>query len=844
MALIGMGTAVSAQDIYGEVQENPSGVTTDSILFVNEPGADVVSELGDAIETVLVQQSVTTAGNRGTNAGSVVDAVNAGIGFSAFSSVTGNANATDSEEYLFETDNESYSANASASATSTEMASSVVSGNTAENSGDLSSPYGIFFLAGSDANAHADANAVATAEWWDAAVAAASAAATATAVAESTVSGNTATNTGEIDAEWLGISFFSMAAAQANASASASAYAGYYCCGWQWYDGLWTESEAESETATAIADTSGNTALNSGLIDVHSEGYDAADGVNFVATAGGDVEPNVAEATVSGNTLTNDETGVIAVSTDQGTAYGVRLEAVAFGDTEVASVSGNTVTNDGEIAVDSTNGDAAGVVLAASQNGSAADVTGNTVNNGGWLYSDGDGVRVVSDDVAGNTITNTGEIWVDSDGIVIEAGSAADGNTVNNSGLIISAYEGDFSAIRINSADDGENTLNLEAPAYMAGTIELDRAAGVEVNLTSGRSHSVHWTFADEDSDLGAESFTTDGLLPWFERGTNTQDNTDDEFATIDPSAMAARPHQAADLAGMAFALAKDGFAQRADGRNVWISGQGYAANYGGTDDATMDQSTGGNTVAIGLGNTFGGLNIDAMLGYNRSRLEVGTLWGDLYDHSYSNETDGYFIGLNGVAKFTAVDVGFGIAGGAQSHDDTRFINDNTQVLGQDYAQSHYNSRWAAAELSLAANIAVDPRTNLAPMLAGRLVRQSVEGYTESGSNSDAEFGAQNVRATELRLGVEVSRQYGRSTISARVGGLNRAVNNSDEVRVTMIGDTENVPTFARDVQALEIGAGLNVALSDTNFFNIDANYTGGGDADSMNVGVGFQIRF
>lgn len=466
----------------------------------------------------------------------------------------------------------------------------------------------------------------------------------------------------------------------------------------------------------------------------------------------------------------------------------------------------------------------------------------------------------------GNLIVNTGRIEASDKGITLDSDEGAFyANTIENSGLIVSAFESDdFVAIRMAGEyrDEGSNPygssneLTLRAPAYVAGEFWLERRTETDVSLVSGPSHSVRWVFEDSlvDCDVdcyyddnGARSFTTSGPVPWFRNpaGGTTLDDADDEFATIDPSAFAAAAHQLADLSGMASIMANDALSPFAPKRNgFWAAARGSRMEYDGDGRATLDQDTHTSGFAGGYVRDIGNGAAGITLGYGKSDLEVGSAWKDYYSHSYDNKAKGYFAGLHGVASLGPVRIGVGVSGGRMEHDDKRFINDNLERDGQSYATADYDSRWYAPELSLSVPVSVGAKTTITPKIHGRYMVQKIDGYSERGSNADATVAKRTIKVDEISAGIDFTRQFDNSSLTARVGYVKRNLRGSDQVRVSMIGDTNDVAYFGQNVKAAYVGLGYNLAIKERVALEITGSYLSGSDVKGGSVGASLKIKF
>lgn len=643
---------------------------------------------------------------------------------------------------------------------------------------------------------------------------------------------NVIRNTGSITAASAGISLRTEASATVSANATATAEV----------EGSPNSSVAANYTAAttrdeAVAITSYNDIGNSGTIRVTG-----GNGIQFIADADRATGDHFqATASVLNNTISN--TGTLITSGDGIRLFAEALDSNVTNASSTARVANNQITNTGTIY---------SLIDGVHLNSSLADTTAvesNTITNNysGRIVAKENAIEIISANVSGNTISSSGLLVSDTNmslnGSTLVKGAAFafnSGTATTNAGT----------AIKITGNAAGtNNVVNLMAPAYVAGKFEFNRTAEVNVNLASGISHSVRWVFQDDTTaSTGAEKFSSSGLVPWFSRPTEStvQNGTPDEFATIDPSAFAAAPNQLADLSGLVSGIAAEGLNRSGTERNgLWLSVRASKMDYDSDGLATMKQNTRIDSAAIGYARDFDNLRLGVFAGYSDSRLKVGSLYPDIYLNSYDNQAEGGFIGLHSLATMGPINLQFGLSAGVLDHDDKRFVNDNLQWWGESYARSKYDSFWYSPELTLSAPIALTKTVSLTPTIHGRYAAQKIDQYTETGSNANATVYEHTVKIAELRAGLELKKTYsGGSTTALTLGYLQRDLHGNESVRVTMIGDTKQVPYFTQELQAGFAGLALNLALSKSVTFKLDANYVNGSEGEGGQAGVAVRVVY
>ena len=612
-----------------------------------------------------------------------------------------------------------------------------------------------------------------------------------------------------------------------------------------------------------------------------SNGDDFVDSSVVNGTARSTFDPNetyYSQVTARVNSNTFSNSGTIVVN-DGG---GVVLNAIANGSTAtsydlstagfaVSQVNSNTITNSGIISADyDGTGDniSDGIGLYAITTGVVdqatfdATVSSNTITNTGRVYGMRDGIRleatssdtgVAGDKVITNTINNNYVGWDDDPhtaegrvvynqiGVYLNA-STVNANTLNNSSLIVSdpgmSLDGtsltksdqasfnnrnvNFVAIKFNGQGDDGNTINLNNPAYLAGTILLSAGSGVDsnttVNLTSGYSHSNVWSIQN-DSTYAPTAVTLNGQLPWFvrESAVGVNGETNNTYATLDPSALAARANAAADLSEAAnVAIATNMTRDLKAPSQLWMTGSYGNNRYDQREsNPNMDQKTRLYTVAFGYDQTVDNYRVGVMGGYNQSKLTTGSLYSDLYSHSYDNESSGGFASLYGMRDLGMFQLDVGLSAGAQEHDDKRFVNDNLKWWGISYAKSNYRSQWVSPSAKLALPIDLGSDWVVAPNAQVSYTYQRIGSYTEKESNSNASFDSYGIGVVESRLALDLSKNIGGLKAVLTGGYMNRDVKSGNSVDVTMIGHKQEVDSWSQNLDAVFARLSLKYDITD-----------------------------
>jgi uncharacterized protein with beta-barrel porin domain len=235
---------------------------------------------------------------------------------------------------------------------------------------------------------------------------------------------------------------------------------------------------------------------------------------------------------------------------------------------------------------------------------------------------------------------------------------------------------------------------------------------------------------------------------------------------------------------------------------------------------------------------------LGAMIGSTDSTLKVSSRYSDLYSTSYDNKARGEFLSLNAGTNLHGVDINLGISGGSQRHEDRRFVNDNLEWWGVSYAASKYTSNWLAPEITLAYPWTIETGLVLKPNVNVRYTNQKIGGYTETGSSSNATVQGRTLGITDTTVGFDLTKTYGKSSLTGRVAYISRSSDEQDTVRVTMLGDTRNLSSHYRNFDAVRAGFiwKLNLA-SDLDLF-VNANYLSGSDVKGADGNVALRLQF
>jgi len=498
-----------------------------------------------------------------------------------------------------------------------------------------------------------------------------------------------------------------------------------------------------------------NTITNSGTITVSANNFNAF--VYGIYSAG------------NTNTITNSGTITVSAIGYHARAYGI----FSYGDY-------NTITNSGTITA-STNGPSARTygILGLGDH--------NTITNSGTITASTIGDFAFACGILGsgdhNTITNSGTITVSTTGDTAYTygifGSGA-GNIITNSGKITAA-----TAIY---SDGG--SLNILPNSYIDGLFDLH---GTTVNITTGPSHSIYYNLG-----LGVTP-TFSGPTPGFTNGTIA--------ATFDPTVFKGSINELADLNNNIASVANknlSNFKDRQFSTSVFTSQLEHKA-----DAVNLKQEIDQLGVVFAYDYKLADTNLNFMAGYANSDLEANSRFAK----SYANKTKGPFIGVAGIYDAGLVNVNFGLTTGLLKHSHDRFVNDNEATNGEAHAKANYDSMFIAPEIGVSKKIKSNDIT-FSPKANVRYNYQSVDGYTETGSNSNATVKSLDVGLVETNLELAGTKSLNQSSYTIKTGYLNRQSVGDHKATVTMIGQTNSIGfgDKSNNIYYAGVGADLNLA--------------------------------
>lgn len=171
-----------------------------------------------------------------------------------------------------------------------------------------------------------------------------------------------------------------------------------------------------------------------------------------------------------------------------------------------------------------------------------------------------------------------------------------------------------------------------------------------------------------------------------------------------------------------------------------------------------------------------------------------------------------------------------------------RFVNDNLAPLGNSFAKADAgNSFWISPKITLGSQIHTASNWTLSPSAKLRYGAEWLKGFTETGPSADANAVVADrlVAFGEAKLEVSASRNFMlgdnlEGIFTARAGVSGRMSLGDDAATVTLLGITQDVPTFYEDGYAIYTALETSLHMSDA--ISLDLSTGGNFGAIQTNV--------
>ena len=187
----------------------------------------------------------------------------------------------------------------------------------------------------------------------------------------------------------------------------------------------------------------------------------------------------------------------------------------------------------------------------------------------------------------------------------------------------------------------------------------------------------------------------------------------------------------------------------------------------------------------------------------------------------------GPFAGVYVRRDFAPFSLQVGLSGGTLEHASSSLVNGNLTPSGLAQAEARTRSWWLAPE----ARIGLRLDTGLMefePSFMVRYARQSIQGFSETGSRAPATMGQRNVELLETRLELKASREMGSGRIALRLGWKYRDDLNSSRARVRLLGESQWVRLESGLGSSFYLGAETEFELAPGLFLNLSGDAVSG----------------
>lgn len=635
-------------------------------------------------------------------------------------------------------------------------------------------------------------------------------------------------------------------------------------------------TSANADASALGIRVNGNLQSNFGLPNTGSTVVNEGD--LFVTATGGTVEAadfanaNASAFGVSVNALRNESrvsnTGTLTIEATGGSASSITVDgASASAEARGLQVrdgtfeQGTLLENSGNLNVTATAG-TADTATATAYGLSVQAIDGDVLNTGNVAAT----AAAISDEAtsyamystrigATGSLTSTGNLTGRASG---ENGTGAgvyvagemDG-TVNLSGAIRGIGPTNSYAVYLG---EGGGDLNIAAPTYFVGDLVIDDQ---NVTLTSGKSHSVHWIFEEDqgaaDGNTGSFTLVEGDDVPWFSR---VLEDGRREFATFDPSGQALQDQTVARVAGfgddamrrnLALAMAREQGSDDGEDRSAPLA---WAAIIGGTNEFSGEGAA-TNDFDVHAAGGIAGLALDAgrdfsfglMAGMVSTKATSESALAKAYDIDGSSA----FVGASAATNVSGLQLDAGVKFGKTMMESTRFVNYNLAIPedGLDQAAADIDAKWAGVLFGASYDIAVNELLTITPHANISYTRAKLDGYSESGSGANATVSGRSIAVTEGEVGISVSRRIASGVVRGSLGYEARAASGPSAVSVGMIGDQNTVGIENGNYGAAKIGFGYSATAGENATLDIDGTLlSGGGDFHGQQLTASFNLRF
>jgi autotransporter-like protein len=470
---------------------------------------------------------------------------------------------------------------------------------------------------------------------------------------------------------------------------------------------------------------------------------------------------------------------------------------------------------------------------------------GGTVINSGTISTAGDNANGILLGGSTSFVTNTGTIRATgANANAVQFDTATVGYTT--SGITISE-QGD--AIQFNGA---ENTLNLNAPAFIQGGISLGNSTFVTIN--TGQSQSFQWTFT------GAPWFSMaiNGTVPTVISGTTV--------ASIDPTIFQATPTEMSETAGQVFGLTSgrlqsilpdgpNGFAistkldpilsdpviSAPSRANRWIAGYGgwaahsasgvnlgYFTGQSGLMTGIDWSSQPDRVFGVAVGGGFGGFAADAP-----------------FMRSYRAQTTSGLVAVYGARRLGKSMFEYGLLGAIQNNNSQRSINNNAVAGGIDTGRASYGSYYVAPRLALRRSFDLSANLTLTATGALGYVLGRVSGYTETATASTATFNARNFGLGTAETKIKLTKTLGATKVSGALGITAQTGFGNEALGGTLLGQAWTYTTPTGEALTGQVSLAVDRRFGTNTVGNLTAETdVGGAGFANFKASASLRIEF
>ena len=224
--------------------------------------------------------------------------------------------------------------------------------------------------------------------------------------------------------------------------------------------------------------------------------------------------------------------------------------------------------------------------------------------------------------------------------------------------------------------------------------------------------------------------------------------------------------------------------------------------------------------------------------------------------NAHDNEASGLMGAVYARNLVDRMFVDLALSGGSLSHSDKRYVNDNTVAGGIATAKADYDSWWLSPEIGIGFDLEEKAGDwQLTPSARIRYARQSIDGFTETGiatADGNAKVADRTIGMVETRMEIAASKpmvgnispSVKDGKVTFRLGWQTLRAMGDDAVKITLLGDSQNVSYKMDTRNSAYVGSALSMKLDNGMALNLGGEVTLGSGNRQIRATLGLKRAF